>query len=102
VVTVTNLSARPLADVTLRLADASLGRITGAVQDNLELAAGETRTLEGEFVFDVAALAPGHPPDWRVVYSDAEGFAQRALVRSDETPARDTLEADTTAARVGP
>lgn len=101
VVTVTNLSPRPIADLTLRLADASRGRITGKVQENLELAAGESRTLEGEFVLNVEALTPERPLDWLVVYSDPEGFAHQALVRSD-VPPRATMDADASETRAGP
>jgi hypothetical protein len=86
VVTVTNRSAHELSDLTLRLADPAQGRITGPVQEELELAAGETRRLEGDFVLNVAALSPGRELDWIVVFSDADGFAQQELVRGESPP----------------
>lgn len=80
---VTNVSGRALTDLTLRLADSQIGRVTGPVQETQDLAAGETRRLEGEFVLDVGALATRAPLDWLVVYSDAQGFAHQAFVRGE-------------------
>ena len=66
-------------------------------QENISLAAGETRRLEGDFVLDVAALDPGRALEWIVVFSDAAGFAHQAMVRADPAPAV-TLDADARAA----
>jgi hypothetical protein len=93
VVNITNLSGRPLSDLTLRLADQGRGRITGPIQENISLAAGETRTLEGDFVLDVAAIDPGRALEWIVVFSDAAGFAHQAMVRADPMLAA-ALDAD--------
>ncbi len=81
VVQVTNLSAHPVAGLTLRLADQTQGRLTGAVQEEIDLKAGESRRLEGEFALKVGALAPGHRLDWLVVYDDPGGFARQQMVR---------------------
>ena len=81
VVQVTNLSAHPVAGLTLRLADPTQGRLTGAVQEEIALQAGESRRLEGEFALKVGALAPGHRLDWLVVYDDPGGFARQQMVR---------------------
>ena len=97
IVNITNLSGRPLSDLTLRLADQGRGRITGPVQESISLAAGETRRLEGDFVLDVAALDPARALEWIVVFSDAAGFAHQAMVRADPALAA-TLDADARAA----
>ena len=85
VVQVTNLSAHPVAGLTLRLADQTQGRLTGAVQEEIDLKAGESRRVEGEFALKVDALAPGHHLDWLVVYDDPGGFARQQMVRGDTT-----------------
>lgn len=99
IVAVTNHSPRALTNVTLRLADPNMGRITGPVQEDIALAAGETRKLEGEFVLKTELLESARPLEWIVVYTDAEGFAKQTLVRG-ETPSRPSIDADlpTTAA----
>lgn len=83
IVAVTNHSALPLANITLRLADPSLGRITGPVQEDLVLAAGETRKVEGQFVLNATLVGSAQPLDWIVVYSDEQGFAQQLIVRGE-------------------
>ncbi len=81
VVQVQNLSGHPLSDLTLRLAGQTHGRITGPVQESIDLAAGESRRLEGEFVLDATALASAEPLQWLVIYDDAAGFAHQEAVR---------------------
>ena len=58
IVSLTNHSTHALANLTLRHADPSLGRITGPVQEDLALAAGETRKVEGEFLLNADLIAP--------------------------------------------
>jgi hypothetical protein len=81
VVNVVNHTDYTLADVTLRLPDPAGGRLTGPLQEEFDLASGESRRLEGDFVLPAAALAPGQALQWLVVYSDAGGFAQQQYVR---------------------
>jgi hypothetical protein len=69
--------------VTVRLADPAVGKLTGPVQESVELAAGESRQLEGEFVLDSAVVSAARPLDWIVVATEAAGFAQQALVRGE-------------------
>lgn len=82
-VTLTNRSPHALNKVTVRLADPSLGKLTGPVQESIELAAGESRQLEGEFVLDSAVVSAARPLDWIVVATEAAGFAQQTLVRGE-------------------
>ena len=65
--TLINRSARPLAAVTVRLADPSVGRLTGPVQESLALAAGETKQVEGEFVLVTPVLNGTRRLEWIVV-----------------------------------
>jgi hypothetical protein len=94
VLTLTNRSSRALPEVTVRLADASLGRLTGPVQESVALAAGETRQLEGEFVLNADVLRGARPFDWIVVYTDPEGFAQQRVVRGEALQPSATMDAD--------
>jgi hypothetical protein len=80
-VQVRNLSGHPLSALTLRLSNQARGRITGPVQESIDLAAGESRRLEGEFVLDATALASAEPLEWLVIYDDAAGFAHQETVR---------------------
>jgi hypothetical protein len=80
VVTVTNHSDQTLANVTLRLADAGIGRVTGPLQEHLELAAGETRKVDGEFLLAADVVRSSRPLDWVIVHDDAQGFARQMLV----------------------
>lgn len=82
-VTLINRSARPLAAVTVRLADPSVGRLTGPVQEGLALAAGETRQVEGEFLLVTAVMNGTRRLEWLVVYTDPKGFAQQKVVRGE-------------------
>jgi hypothetical protein len=92
--TLINRSTRPLADVTVRLADPSVGRLTGPVQESLALAAGETRQVEGEFVLVTAVLNGTRRLEWIMVYTDAQGFAQQQVVQGESLPGA-TMDADT-------
>lgn len=83
VVALTNQSAHALTKVTVRLADATVGKLTGPVQQSIELAAGETRQLEGEFMLDVAVVNAARPLDWLIVATEPAGFAQQTLVRGE-------------------
>lgn len=83
VVSLTNRSARALTKVTVRLADPAVGKLTGPVKQSIELAAGETRQLEGEFMLDAAVVTAAQPLDWIVVATEAAGFAQQTLVRGE-------------------
>lgn len=80
VVTVTNHSEHALANVTLRLADPAVGRVTGPMQESLVLAAGETRTVDGEFLLAAEVVRRPQPLEWVIVYDDAQGFARQMLV----------------------
>jgi hypothetical protein len=80
-VDVINHADYALSGVTLRLADGERGRLTGPLQEEFDLASGETRRLEGDFVLPVAAFAPGQQLDWLVIYSDVGGFAQQQFVQ---------------------
>lgn len=93
-VTLINRSARPLAEVTLRLADPSVGRLTGPVQESLALAAGETKQVEGEFVLVTPVLNGTRRLEWIVVYTDPQGFAQQKVVQGEPLPSA-TMDADT-------
>ncbi len=85
-VTLVNHSSRALAEVTVRLADPSVGRLIGPVQEELDLAAGETRQLEGEFVLDTDSLNDARPLEWVVVYTDPQGFARQLVVTGEPLP----------------
>lgn len=93
-VTLINRSARPLADVTVRLADPSVGRLTGPVQESLVLAAGETKQVDGEFVLVTPVLNGTRRLEWIVVYTDPQGFAQQKVVQGEPLPSA-TMDADT-------
>lgn len=80
VATVTNNSEHALANVTLRLADPAIGRVTGPMQENLVLAAGETRKVDGEFLLAAEVVRRSQPLEWVIVYDDAQGFARQMLV----------------------
>ena len=82
-VLLTNRSPHALSKVTLRLADPAVGKLTGPVQESIELAAGESRQLEGEFVLDSAVVSAAKPLDWIVVATESAGFAQQTLVRGE-------------------
>lgn len=82
-VTLTNRSPHALGKVTVRLADPALGKLTGPVQESVELAAGESRQLEGEFVLDSAVVSAARPLDWIVVATESAGFAQQTLLRGE-------------------
>ena len=92
--TLINRSARPLADVTVRLADPSVGRLTGPVQESIALAAGETKQVEGEFVLVTPVLNGTRRLAWIVVYTDPQGFAQQQVVQGEPLPGA-TMDADT-------
>jgi hypothetical protein len=96
-VTVTNRSPHALSKVTVRLADPALGKLTGPVQESVELAAGESRQLEGDFVLDSAVVSAAKPLDWIVVTTESAGFAQQTLVRGELVPSA-TMDADARAA----
>jgi hypothetical protein len=83
IVWMTNHSTFPLANLTLRLADPGLGRITGPVQEDLVVAAGETRKAEGEFMLNADLIGSAQPLDWIVVYTDEQGFAQQLIVHGE-------------------
>jgi hypothetical protein len=82
-VSVTNHSTFPLANLTLRLADPGQRRITGPVQEDLVIAAGETRKAEGELMLDADLVGSAQPLDWIVVYHDEQGSAQQLIVRGE-------------------
>jgi hypothetical protein len=92
-VTLANRSPRALSQVTVRLADPALGKLTGPVQESVELAAGESRQLEGEFVLDSAVVSTARPLDWIVVATESAGFAQQTLVRGEPLQAA-SMDAD--------
>jgi hypothetical protein len=92
-VTLVSDSSRALAEVTVRLADLGVGRPTGPVQEELDLAAGETRRVEGEFVLDSNLLRVARPLEWIVVYTDPQGFAPQKVVTGELLP-NATLDAD--------
>jgi hypothetical protein len=96
-VTLTNRSPHALSKVTVRLADPSLGKLTGPVQESVELAAGESRQFEGEFVLGGAAVSAARPLDWIVVATESNGFAQQTLVRGERLPSA-SMDADARAA----
>lgn len=81
VVQLINRSPHALSKVTVRLADSSVGRLTGPVQETLALAAGETRQLEGEFVLDTDFVKSGRTLEWIVIATEPEGFARQTLVQ---------------------
>jgi hypothetical protein len=97
IVTLTNRSPHALNKVTVRLADPALGKLTGPVQESVELAAGESRQLEGEFVLDSAVVSAARPLDWIVVTTESAGFAQQSLVRGELLPSA-AMDADARAA----
>jgi hypothetical protein len=82
-VTLINRSPHELSKVTVRLADPAVGKLTGPVQESVELAAGEARQLEGEFVLDSDVVNAGRPLDWIVIATEAAGFAQQTLVHGE-------------------
>lgn len=84
--TLVNRSLHALAEVTVRLADPAVGRLTGPVQEELDLAAGETRRVEGEFVLDTDLLHAARPLEWIVVYTDLQGFARQLVVTGEPLP----------------
>jgi hypothetical protein len=92
-VTLTNRSSHALSKVTVRLADPAVGKLTGPVQESVELAAGESRQLEGEFVLDSAVVSAARPLDWIVVATESAGFAQQTLVRGELVQAA-SMDAD--------
>lgn len=94
VLTLTNRSDKPLRGVRLSLADSSDGQVTGAVNEALELAPHETRTVDGRFQFDPAALAPDHAIEWYVLYRDAAGYSLQARVASTGGTASALARAD--------
>lgn len=94
VLTLTNRSSRALPEVTVRLADASAGRLTGPVQESVALDAGETRQLEGDFVLNADLLHGARALEWIVVYTDPEGFAQQRVVRGEAIQPSATMDAD--------
>jgi hypothetical protein len=96
-VTLTNRSPHALSKVTVRLADPALGKLTGPVQESVELAAGESRQLEGEFVLDSAVVSAAKPLDWIVVATESAGFAQQTLVRGELVQSA-SMDADARAA----
>jgi hypothetical protein len=96
-VTLTNRSPHALSKVIVRLADPGLGKLTGPVQESVELAAGESRQLEGEFVLDSAVVSAARPLDWIVVATEAAGFAQQTLVRGELVQSA-SIDADARAA----
>jgi hypothetical protein len=83
VVTLRNQSSHALSKVTLRLADPSVGRITGPVQEEIDLKAGETRKLQGEFLLNVEKMRTAPTLDWIVVYANPDGFAEQWVVRGE-------------------
>ena len=86
VVLLTNRSPHALTKVTVRLAEPAVGKLTGPVQESIELAAGETRQLEGAFMFDADVVHAARPLAWIVVATGPEGFAQQTLVRGEPLP----------------
>jgi hypothetical protein len=82
-VTLINRSPHALSKVTVRLADPAVGKLTGPVQESVELAAGETRQLDGEFVLDTDVVNAARPLEWIVIATEAAGFAQQTLVRGE-------------------
>lgn len=83
VVLLTNRLPHALTKVTVRLAEPAVGKLTGPVQESIELAAGETRELEGAFMFDAEVVHASRPLAWVVVATGPEGFAQQTLVRGE-------------------
>jgi hypothetical protein len=98
IVTLTNRSPHALGKVTVRLADPSLGKLTGPVQESVALAAGEARQLEGEFVLDRDVVNAARPLDWIVIVTAATGFAQQTLVRGEMQPSA-SMDADASTAK---
>ncbi len=98
VVTVTNHSDHALANVTLRLADPSVGGVTGPLQENLVLAAGETREVNGDFLLAADLVRSSQPLEWVIVYDDAQGFARQMLVHG-QALLDVSLDADSRATR---
>jgi hypothetical protein len=92
-VSLTNRSAQALNKVTVRLANPALGKVTGPVQESFELAAGETRQLEGEFVLETDVVNAARPLEWIVISTPGAGFAQQTLVRGEVLPAA-SMDAD--------
>lgn len=92
-VSLTNRSAQALSKVTVRLANPAVGKVTGPVQESIELAAGETRQLEGEFVIATDVVTAARPLEWLVISTADAGFAQQALVRGEIVPAA-SMDAD--------
>jgi hypothetical protein len=97
VLSLTNHSNEPLRGLMLRLADPSDGQLTGAVNEKIELAPHETRTVHGHFQLDPAALAPDHGIEWQVVYRDAEGYSLQARVASTSLTAPALARTESTA-----
>jgi hypothetical protein len=97
IITLTNRSPHALSKVTVRLADPAVGKLTGPVQESIELAAGESRQLEGEFVLDSAVVSAAKPLDWIVVATESAGFAQQTLVRGELAQSA-SMDADARAA----
>lgn len=95
--TLVNRSPYALHNVTVRLADPAVVKLTGLEQESVELAVGEARQLEGEFVIDNDALNALRPLEWIVVATEATGFAQQTIVRGELMPAA-SADADTRAA----
>jgi hypothetical protein len=80
VVTVTNAGDRPLRDVTLRMAEADVGRLTGSVNEGIDLDPRESRTLQGHFQFDAVSFDAARPLAWHVLYRDEAGFVLQTRV----------------------
>lgn len=97
IVTLTNRSPHALSKVTVRLANPAVGKLTGPVQENVELAIGESRQLEGQFLLDSAVVSAAHPLDWIVITTAATGFAQQTLVRGELVQSA-SMDADARAA----